>query len=149
MQPATGWTLWVKNAAVRGARYDFIKHVDSQLLVAEFILRWVAELKLDCHPSLVDLRLVKCGPDRLTKDPAERKAAEEAATVLHPEDTLAEAGVADGSWLVAVTLSTGESGQPTCCPPRAAPDSAATQLTSTSRAPCATQSGAWQRRKTS
>ena len=132
-----------------GGRYADFEGVDPAQSVSKFTARWVAELKLDCHPSLVDLRLVKCGPDRLTKDPAERKAAEEAATVLHPEDTLAEAGVADGSWLVAVTLSTGESGQPTCCPPRAAPDSAATQLTSTSRAPCATQSGAWQRRKTS
>ena len=76
--------------------------------VDDFIVRWVAELKLDCHPSLVSLRLVKCGPDRLTKDPAERKAAEEAATVLHPEDKLAEAGVADGSWLVAVFVGQGD-----------------------------------------
>jgi len=44
---------------------------------------------------------VKRGPDRLTKDPAERLAAEEAATTLDPADTLAEAGVTDGSWVVA------------------------------------------------
>ena len=112
--------------------------------VDDFIVRWVAELKLDCHPSLVSLRLVPCTGE---EEPAPEQEAE--ATVLPPRKTLAQAGVVDGSWLVAVTLSTGESGQPTCCPPRAAPDSAATQLTSTSRAPCATQSGAWQRRKTS
>jgi len=62
----------------------------------------VASEKLDVTPSLVSLRLVKRGPDRLTKVPAERVAAEEAATTLDPADTLAEAGVVDGSWLVAV-----------------------------------------------
>ena len=102
LQPATGWTLWVKNAAVRGARYDFIKHVDSQLLVAEFILRWVAELKLDCHPSLVDLRLVPCTGE---EEPAPEQEAE--ATVLPPRKTLAQAGVVDGSWLVAVFVGQG------------------------------------------
>ena len=53
----------------------------------------------------MSLRLVKCGPDRLTKDPANRLAAEEAATTLDPADTLAEAGVTDGSWLLGVVVS--------------------------------------------
>ena len=105
MQPATGWTLWIKNAAVLGARYDFMKHVDSRVLVAELISNWVAELKLDCHRSLVSLHLVHRGPGRLTKVPAERKAAEEAATVLDASDTLGEASVTDGSWLLAVFAS--------------------------------------------
>jgi len=73
--------------------------------VDAFIARWVASEKLDVTPSLVILRLVKRGPDRLTKDPAERLAAEEAATTLDPADTLAEAGVTDGSWLLAVFAS--------------------------------------------
>ena len=68
----------------------------------EFIARWVAQARLDMDPGLVSLRLVKRGPDRLTKDLANRVAAEEAATVLDPADTLTEAGVADGSWLLAV-----------------------------------------------
>ena len=63
--------------------------------------RFVAQAKLGCDPGLVSLHLVHRGPARLTKDPAERKAAEEAATVLDPSDTLAQAGVTDGSWLVA------------------------------------------------
>ena len=49
----------------------------------------------------MSLHLVHRGPARLTKDPAERKSAEEDATVLDPSDTLAQAGVTDGSWLVA------------------------------------------------
>ena len=70
--------------------------------VDELISRWLAQEKLDAAPGLVSLRLVHRGPDKLTKVPAERDAAEAAATVLDPEDTLGEAGVADGAWLVAV-----------------------------------------------
>ena len=100
MQLATGWTLWIKNAAVLGARYDFMKHVDSRVLVAELISNWVAELKLDCHPSLVNLHLVPCvGEEEPT---AEQEAA---ATVLPPRKTLEQEGVADGSWLLAVFAS--------------------------------------------
>ena len=83
------------------ASYFITRRVARDCLVADFTARWVAELKLDCHPSLVRLHLVHGGPARLTKDPAGRKAAEEAATVLDPSDTLAQAGVTDGSWLVA------------------------------------------------
>ena len=95
-----GLTLWVKRTG-DGTQYDDIAAVPSET-VAQFKRRWVAQEKLDVTPSLVSLRLVKCGPDRLTKDPANRLAAEEAATTLDPADTLAEAGVTDGSWLVAV-----------------------------------------------
>ena len=97
MQPATGWTLWIKNAAVLGARYDFMKHVDSRVLVAELVSNWVAELNLDCHPSLVTLCLVPCNGE---EEPM--PAQEAAAAVLPPRKTLAQAGVADGAWLVAV-----------------------------------------------
>ena len=135
--------LWVKLTHVEGTQYDDIAASPTET-VAQFKRRWLAKAKLDYDPSLVTLRLVKCGPDKLTKVPAERDAAEAAAATLYPEDTLVEAGVADGSWLVAVTVSPGECGQLTCFPRRAAhaPDSAATQSTVSSRAPRAAQSGA-------
>ena len=94
-----GLTLWVKRTG-DGTQYDDIAAVPSET-VAQFKRRWVAQEKLEVTPSLVSLHLVHRGPARLTKDPAERKAAEEAATVLDPSDTLAQAGVTDGSWLVA------------------------------------------------
>ena len=99
---AGGLTLWVKRTDKEGARYAEVENVEPRTTVSKFIARWVASEKLDVTPSLVSLRLVKRGPDRLTKVPAERVAAEEAATTLDPADTLAEAGVVDGSWLVAV-----------------------------------------------
>ena len=95
-------TLWVKRTDKEGARYAEVENVEPRTTVSKFTARWVASEKLDVTPSLVSLRLVKRGPDRLTKVPAERVAAEEAATTLDPADTLAEAGVVDGSWLVAV-----------------------------------------------
>ena len=98
-----GLTLWVKRTG-DGTQYDDIAAVPSET-VAQFKRRWVAQEKLDVTPSLVSLRLVKCGPARLTKDPAERKTAEEAALLLDPADTLAEAGVTDGSWLLGVVVS--------------------------------------------
>ena len=67
--------------------------------------RFVAHAKLGCDPGLVSLKLVHRGPAKLTKVQAERDAAEAAATVLDPSDTLGEAGVTDGSWLLAVFAS--------------------------------------------
>jgi len=99
-----GLTLWVRRTDAVGARYAALRDVDTHLTVDEFIARWVGQEKLNVTPSLVSLRLVHRGPAKLTKDPAERKAAEEAATVLDPADTLEEAGVADGSWLLAVVI---------------------------------------------
>jgi hypothetical protein len=87
----------VKRTDVPGARYDLEKNVDGQLLVAEFIARWVAAKKLDCDPSLVSLRLV---PTTSEEEPTPEQEA--AATVLQPRKTLTQAGVADGAWLVAV-----------------------------------------------
>ena len=94
-----GLTLWVKRTG-DGTQYNDIAAVPSET-VSQFKRRWLAQARLDLDPGLVSLHLVHRGPARLTKDPAERKAAEEAATVLDPSDTLAQAGVTDGSWLVA------------------------------------------------
>ena len=99
-----GLVLWVKPTHVEGTQYDDTAASPTET-VAQFKRRWLAEAKLDCDPSLVTLLLVKCGPDKLTKVPAERDAAEAAAATLYPEDTLVEAGVVDGSWLVAVFAS--------------------------------------------
>ena len=99
---AGGLTLWVKRTDVLNARYTASLQVGAASTVDEFIARWLAQARLDMDPGLVSLRLVKRGPDRLTKDLANRVAAEEAATTLDPADTLTEAGVVDGSWLVAV-----------------------------------------------
>ena len=98
---AGGLTLWVKRTDKSDAQYDDTPAAPNES-VAQFRRRWVAERKVDVDPGLLSLRLVKRGPDRLTKVPAERLAAEEAATTLDPADTLEEAGVVDGSWLVAV-----------------------------------------------
>ena len=66
------------------------------MTVSKFITRWVASEKLDVSPSHVSLRLVPyTGEDEPTA------AQEAAATTLNPRKTLAAAGVADGSWLVA------------------------------------------------
>ena len=92
----------IKRTDVPNARYTASLQVGAASTVDEFIARWLAQARLDVDPGLVSLHLVHRGPARLTKDPAERKAAEEAATVLDPSDTLAQAGVADGSWLLAV-----------------------------------------------
>jgi len=95
-QPAKCWTLWVKRTDVEGARYDLIKHVNPEQLVAELLARWVSDEQLDVRPSLVTLRLVKRGPGVPT-------AAEEANSTLlaDPSATLRGAGVADGTWLLA------------------------------------------------
>ena len=68
-------TVWVKRMDVTGARYDFIKNVDPQELVAELIARWVAQAKLDVRPSLVTLRLVKRGWQADSEAGREGKAA--------------------------------------------------------------------------
>ena len=88
-------TVWVKRMDVVGARYDLIKNVDPEQLVAELIARWVAEEKLDVRPSLVTLRLVKSSE-------AEPKPKEEAiAKELRPRLTLAAAGLTVGCSLLA------------------------------------------------
>jgi len=98
-----GLTLWVKRTDKVGARYAEVENVDPRATVSKFIARWVASEKLDVTPSLVSLRLV---PDTGNKEEP-TPAQEAAATVLPPRKTLAEAGVADGSWLVAVFARSG------------------------------------------
>jgi hypothetical protein len=80
---------------VAGARYDFVKNVDPQQLVAELIARWVSQAKLDVDPSLVTLRLVESSAAEPT--PEEEAVAKE----LRPRLTLAAAGLADGCSLLA------------------------------------------------
>ena len=124
---------------VVGAQYVSVKSVNCETTVDDFKSSWLAQEKLDATSGLVGLRLVPCTGE---EEPTHEQEA--AATVLPPRKTLAQAGVVDGSWLLAVTVSPGECGRLTCFPRRAAhaPDSAATQSTVTSRAPRAAQSGA-------
>ena len=94
---AGGLTLWVKRTDVVDAEYSAVHGVPPTLRVDALKMRWVASEKLDVTPSLVSLRLVPhTGEDEPTA------AQEAAATTLNPRKTLAAAGVADGSWLVAV-----------------------------------------------
>ena len=68
--------------------------------MADFIARWVASEKLAVPPSLVKLRLLSyTGEEEPTPE------QEASAAVLQPRKTLAQAGVTDGSWLLAVVVS--------------------------------------------
>ena len=93
---AGGLTLWVKRTDVPNARYTASLQVGAASTVDEFIARWVAERRLDKDPGLVSLRLLSyTGEEEPTPE------QEASATVLQPRKTLAQAGVTDGSWLVA------------------------------------------------
>jgi hypothetical protein len=77
--------------------------VNFQQTVSKFIARWVAEEKLDARPSLVTLRLVRCGSRKPTAE------EEEAAVVLDdPSLSLGESGVTSTSWLLADIFRTAE-----------------------------------------
>ena len=84
---------------VPGARYVAVKGVDLEQTVDDFTASWVVQAKLDVDPSLVTLRLVKCGPRKPS-------AAEEAAAVLldDPSLNIAEARVTGTAWLLADTV---------------------------------------------
>ena len=97
---AGGLTLWVKRTDFRDAPYFITRHVARDCLVADFIARWVAELHLDCHPSLVSLRLVKCGARKPSSE-EEKQAVE----LDDPRLSLAEAGITDGCSLLAFIAS--------------------------------------------
>ena len=92
-------TVWIKRMDVPGARYVAVKGVDLEQTVDDFTARWVVQAKLDVDPSLVTLRLVKCGPRKPS-------AAEEAAAVLldDPSLNIAEARVTGTAWLLADTV---------------------------------------------
>ena len=81
---------------VAGARYVDVENVDLEHTVSKFIARWTAQAKLDVDPSLVTLRLVKCG--------ARKPSAEEEKQAVELDDprlSLAEAGIMDGCSLLA------------------------------------------------
>ena len=84
--------VWVKRMDVLGARYVAVKGVDAQQSVDDFTARFVAQAKLDVDPSLVTLRLARCGSRKPT-------AEEEAAAV---EVCLA---VQEVAWLVQANSS--------------------------------------------
>jgi hypothetical protein len=89
-------TVWVKRTDVPGAQYAEVEGVDLQQTVSKFKARWVAQAKLDVDPSLVTLRLVKCG----ARNPEVEDEAK--ADVLDdPRLTLAAAGLIDGCSLLA------------------------------------------------
>ena len=88
--------MWVKRTDVVGARYAEVEDVDALQSVSKFIARWMAQAKLDLDPSLVTLRLVKCGARKPTaKQEAKAKQLDD------PRLTLAEAGLTDGCSLLA------------------------------------------------
>ena len=93
---AGGLTLWLKRTDVREAQFDDATAAPLET-VAQFRRRLLNKWKLDVDPGLVSLRLVLCtGEDEPTA------AQEASATSLNPRKRLAEAGVTDGSWLLAV-----------------------------------------------
>ena len=97
---AGGLTLWVKRTDVLNARYTASLQVGAASTVDEFIARWVVSEKLDVTPSLVSLRLVKCG--------ARKPSSEEEKQAVELEDprlSLAEAGITDGCSLLAFIAS--------------------------------------------
>ena len=94
-------TVWVKRMDVAGARYVAVKGVDVLETVDDFIARWIAQEKLDMRPSLVTLRLVKCGTGKPTPN-EETKARE----LDDPSLSLAEAKVTGTSWVLAFVVGT-------------------------------------------
>ena len=93
-------TVWVKRMDVAGAQYVSVKSVNCETTVDDFKSRWVAQEKLDAAPSLVSLRLVKCG--------ARKPSSEEEKQAVELEDprlSLAEAGITDGCSLLAFIAS--------------------------------------------
>ena len=101
---AGGLTLWVKRTDARDAEYSAMYGALLTLTVDALKLRWLAERKLDVDPGLVSLRLVPDTGDKEEPTPA----VESRATVLNPRKTLAEAGVVDGSCLLAVFATSAE-----------------------------------------
>jgi hypothetical protein len=80
---------------VAGAQFAAVKEVDVQQTLDDLKASWLAQAKLDVDPSLVTLRLVKCGARKPTAE------EEQAAVELDPFDTLAAAGITDSCKLLA------------------------------------------------
>ena len=89
----------MKPRDVAGAQYVDVENVDLQQTVDDFKARWLAQAKLDVRPSLVTLRLVKCGARKPSS--AEEAAA---AELDDPSLMLREAGVTGTAWLLAVVI---------------------------------------------
>jgi hypothetical protein len=89
-------TVWVKRMDVADAQYVEVENLDLEQTVDDFKARWVAQAKLDVRPSLVTLRLVKCGARKPT--PAQEAKAK---ALDDPRLTLAGAGFTDGCSLLA------------------------------------------------
>ena len=88
----------MKRTNERVVQYTSLKGVDPQQTVDDFKARWVSHVKLGVHSDLVTLHLVKRGPGVPT--PSEEAAAP-SLEPLEPRHTLREAGIADGSSLLA------------------------------------------------
>jgi hypothetical protein len=89
-------TLWVKRTDWKKAQYSAVHGVDLQQTVDDFKACWVRDKQLGVDPSLLTLRLVKCGRG------APDAAAEDASSVLSdPSLSLREAGLQPTSWLLA------------------------------------------------
>ena len=88
-------TVWVKRMDVAGTQYVAVKGVDLQQTVDDFKARWVVEEGLMVRPSLVTLRLVKCGAGKPTaKQEAKAKALDD------PSLSLAQVKVMGTAWLL-------------------------------------------------
>jgi hypothetical protein len=91
---------------VDGAQYVSVKSVNCETTVDDFKSRWLAQEKPDATPGLVSLRLVKRGLGGVPTAEQEAEALQSPTSLLaDPSQTLAKAGVAGGSWLVAVFAS--------------------------------------------
>jgi hypothetical protein len=89
-------TVWVKRMDVADAQYVEVENLDLEQTVSKFKARWVADEKLDVRPSLVTLRLVKCGAGKPTaKQEAKAKVLDD------PSLSLAQVNVTDTAWLLA------------------------------------------------
>ena len=91
--PAPTATLWVLRTDVAGARYSEVEDVDLQQTVSKFTARWVAAEELGVRPSLVTLRLVKCGEGKPEDDSPVIKMLDD------PSLSLAKSGVTGTAWL--------------------------------------------------
>ena len=87
----------MRRTDVDGARWTASRQVDADSTVDELVASWVAREAPNKPPLLVNLHLVPCTGE---EEPTPEQEA--AATLLPPRKTLAQAGVADGSWLLAV-----------------------------------------------
>ena len=100
-------TVWVKRMDVADAQYVEVEDLDLEQTVSKFKARWVAQAKLDVDPSLVTLRLLKCGTGKPTpSQEAKAKALDD------PRLTLAGAGFTDGCSLLAFTTKSAFSAPP-------------------------------------